>query len=241
MKSDITSTFSIHCSSFVLVVIALRFEVKWVARPHCVYLGALSKLEKVQSVIMSDPAMAGEAALHGEENRQKNYTFQELEKIQVKTYRKRWLIVFLFATYSGSNNFQWIHLNIIGNVVLRYYNESIPGDLYRQQVAIDWLSMVYMICYIPLIFPATYLLDKKGLRIVAILGSLGNALGAWLKCAAVSPDRFGVLMFAQTVCAVAQIFILGMPAYVASTWFGPSQVSTATAIGVFGSQVRISP
>ena len=42
---------------------------------------------------------------------------------------------------------------------------------------------------IPLIFPVTWLLDKRGLRTVCIVGSLLNAVGAWLKCASVSPDR----------------------------------------------------
>jgi len=154
-----------------------------------------------------------------------------------RLYKRRWLMVFLFASYSLTNAYQWIHLNIIGNVILKYYNESLPGSDYQQKLAIDWLSMVYMLSYIPLIFPATWLLDKKGLRICGILGTLLNALGAWLKCAAVSPSRFAVLMTAQTICAVAQIFILGIPAHLAAVWFGPNEVSTATAIGVFGNQV----
>lgn len=98
--------------------------------------------------------------------------------------------------------------------------------------------MVYMLAYIPLIFPATWLLDRKGLRLVAILGSLLNAVGAWIKCVAIHPSRFAVLMTAQTVCAVAQIFILGIPAELAAVWFGPNEVSTATSIGVFGNQVN---
>ena len=98
--------------------------------------------------------------------------------------------------------------------------------------------MVYMMAYVPLIFPATSLLDTRGLRLVGILGSLLNAAGAWIKCVAVSPDRFAVLMLGQTVCAIAQIFILGLPARLAAVWFGPNEVSTATAIGVFGNQVN---
>jgi len=97
--------------------------------------------------------------------------------------------------------------------------------------------MVYMLAYIPLIFPATWFLDRYGLRVTAIVGSLLNAVGAWIKCAAIDPSRFAVLMTAQTVCAVAQIFILGIPARLAAVWFGPGEVSTATSIGVFGSQV----
>ena len=37
--------------------------------------------------------------------------------------------------------------------------------------------------------------------------------------------------------ATSQIFILGIPAQLAATWFPPDQTSTATSIGVFGNQV----
>lgn len=67
--------------------------------------------------------------------------------------------------------------------------------------------------------------------------SFPSVTGAWMKCTAVAPDRFMVLMAAQTVCSIAQVFILGMPARVAAVWFGPDQVSTATSLGVFGNQV----
>src|SRR6476469_1282015 len=39
-------------------------------------------------------------------------------------YPRRWLMVGLFATYSLTNAYQWIHLNIIGDKVLEYYNAS---------------------------------------------------------------------------------------------------------------------
>ena len=155
-----------------------------------------------------------------------------------KEYTRRWFMLLLFVAYSFSNAYQWIHLNIIGNVIMKYYNESLPEDSFQQESAIDWLSMIYMLVYIPLIFPATWLLDKKGLRLNLICGAFLNALGAWIKCACLSTDRFAVLMFAQTLCAIAQIFILGIPARLAAVWFGPNQVSTATSIGVFGNQVN---
>lgn len=156
-----------------------------------------------------------------------------------RVYKRRWMIVFLFAFYSLSNAYQWIHLNIIGDVILKYYNASMPADQFQKETALDWLSMLYMLAYIPLIFPATWLLDKKGLRVVGICGCFLNALGAWIKVGCVDPYRFPVLMFAQSICAIAQIFILGIPARLAAVWFGPDQVSTATSIGVFGNQVRL--
>jgi len=157
-----------------------------------------------------------------------------------KLYARRWFIVILFASYSMTNSYQWIHLNIIFDKITLFYNESLPTSQYGKDVAIDWLSMIYMLSYIPLILPTSWLLDRTGLRVVAIIGTLLNALGAWIKCAAVRSDLFTVLMFAQTICAVAQVFILGIPARLAAVWFGPNEVSTATAIGVFGNQVSVT-
>lgn len=156
-----------------------------------------------------------------------------------KVHKRRWIIVMLFCLYSMSNAYQWIHLNIIANIITKYYNASLPEDRFQRETTVDWLSMIYMLAYIPLIFPSTFLLNKKGLRVCAIAGAFLNALGAWLKVACISPDRFPVLMFAQTVCAIAQIFILGLPAKIAAVWFGPNEVSTATSLGVFGNQVLI--
>ena len=78
----------------------------------------------------------------------------------------------------------------------------------------------------------------QGLRLSVLLGSLGTCLGSWIKVFATGPDQFWLLFTGQTVVAVSQIFILGIPAQLAATWFPASQVSSATAIGVFGNQVR---
>ena len=43
----------------------------------------------------------------------------------------------------------------------------------------------------------------------------------------------------QTIVAISQIFILGIPPQLAATWFPSSQVSSACAIGVFGNQVLL--
>jgi len=65
--------------------------------------------------------------------------------------------------------------------------------------------MVYMLCYIPLIFPVTWLLDRKGLRVIAVLGSSLNALGALVKIGSAQPHLFAVTMLGQTICSVAQV------------------------------------
>jgi hypothetical protein len=75
---------------------------------------------------------------------------QQLERCRL--YKRRWLILLIFVLYSMSNAMQWIQYSIISNIVTRYY----AVDSY----AISWTSMVYMITYVPLIFPASWFLDK---------------------------------------------------------------------------------
>lgn len=70
------------------------------------------------------------------------------------------------------------------------------------------------------------------------MGAFGTALGSWIKVAGVAPDLFYVALIGQTVTAMSQVFILGVPPNVAATWFGAEQVSSACSIGVFGNQVK---
>ncbi|XP_072424062.1 choline/ethanolamine transporter flvcr2a isoform X3 [Chiloscyllium punctatum] len=154
------------------------------------------------------------------------------QPLDTKLYRRRWVIVFLFSSYSLCNAFQWIQYGIINNIIMKYYNVA--------SFTIDWLSMIYFVAYIPIIFPVTWLLDRKGLRVIALVGSGLNCCGAWIKIASVRPDLFAVTFFGQTVCGIAQVFILGMPSRIASVWFGANEVSTACAIAVFGNQMGVA-
>ncbi|XP_040016953.2 choline/ethanolamine transporter FLVCR1 [Gasterosteus aculeatus] len=143
--------------------------------------------------------------------------------------RRRFAVLAVFSLYSLVNAFQWIQYGIIANVFARFYGVATDK--------VDWLSIVYMAAYVPLIFPATWLLDRRGLRLTALLGAGLNCAGAWLKCASADPARFGVTVGAQVICSVAQVFILGLPSRIASVWFGPREVSTACATAVLGNQL----
>jgi len=147
-------------------------------------------------------------------------------------YTRRWLVLAMFVLYSASNAFQWTQLVIITSILEKYYSIS--------TLAVYWTSMIYMVLYIPLIFPASWLLDKKGLRMGVLLGSAGTCLGSWIKVCGTGPDQWWVAFSGQTVVAASQIFILGIPAQLAATWFPPNQMSTATSIGVFGNQLGIA-
>ncbi|XP_054257030.1 uncharacterized MFS-type transporter C09D4.1-like isoform X2 [Macrosteles quadrilineatus] len=149
-----------------------------------------------------------------------------------RVYRRRWLVLTLFALCSCANAAHWIQYSIIANVCMYYYDVS--------AIYINWTSMIFMAVYIPLVFPASWILERKGLRVAVILGALLMCVGAWIKVFSAQPDRFALTFLGQTMVGVAQMFTLGVPSRLAAVWFPAHQVSTACAIGVFGNQLGIA-
>ncbi|XP_054875968.1 feline leukemia virus subgroup C receptor-related protein 2 isoform X2 [Poeciliopsis prolifica] len=148
---------------------------------------------------------------------------------KTKLYHRRWVMLFLFSAVSANNALMWLQYGIISNIFMRFYNVDV--------LAIDWLSMIYLLTYVPLVLPVLWLLDSRGIRDVVLAGSAFNCIGTWIKVSSASPDMFLVTFFGQFVCSVATVFVLGIPSYLASVWFGENEVSTACSIGVLGNQL----
>lgn len=74
------------------------------------------------------------------------------QKEKCRVYAVRWFVLALFVMYSATNAMQWMQFSIIADVVTEYYGVS--------YTAVNWTSQIYMVLYIPFIFPASYLLDK---------------------------------------------------------------------------------
>ncbi|XP_069574676.1 choline/ethanolamine transporter flvcr2a isoform X3 [Brachyistius frenatus] len=159
-------------------------------------------------------------------------TAQLFPLMETRLYKRRWLMLFVFSAYSMSNAFMWLQYGIISNIFMRFYGID--------SLAIDWLSMIYCLTYIPLILPVMWLLDNRGLRDVVVVGSAFNCIGAWIRTGTADPDMFAVTFFGQFVCSVATVYVLGIPSRLASLWFGQREVSTACSIGVLGNQMGIA-
>ncbi|XP_046877344.1 feline leukemia virus subgroup C receptor-related protein 2 isoform X4 [Hypomesus transpacificus] len=157
---------------------------------------------------------------------------KQVPKMETKIYRRRWVMLFLFSGLSASNAFMWLQYGIISNIFMRFYDIDM--------LAIDWLSMIYFLSYIPLLVPVLWLLDTRGMREVVLVGAAFNCIGAWIKIGSVGPGLFVVTFFGQFVCSVATVFVLGIPSHLASVWFGQGEVSTACSIGVSGNQLGIA-
>jgi len=151
---------------------------------------------------------------------------------QFHIYRRRWLMLAMFAVVSGMNGFHWIHYPIIGSIIKHFY------DITDDQV--NWVSLSFMLGYPILFFPGAWICQKIGLRYTVIAGSVSNAVAMWVKLAATAPDRYYLVIIGQILATMGNVCLLGLPPSVAAAWFGPDQVSSACAIGVFGNQFGIA-
>ncbi|KAI6233066.1 putative MFS-type transporter C09D4.1 [Aphelenchoides fujianensis] len=150
------------------------------------------------------------------------------ESSETRVYKKRYLMLAMFIVLSASNALQWIEYSIIAHIITDFYSVSFDD--------VNWTSMIYMLTYCLLVFPGSWFLDKYGLRVSLLIGAFGNCFGAWLKIL----NKFWLTFVAQTIVGSSQVFILGIPPRLAAVWFGPEQVSTACAAGVFGNQLGIA-
>lgn len=112
-------------------------------------------------------------------NNETNSTTESVNnnEVSVRVYFKRWIILVMFSLITLINAFNWIEYNIIQDVTIAFFNASLPSDTAAQNDAVNWFSMVYMLCYIPLVFPAMFLLDRKGLKLSCLLGALLTTIG----------------------------------------------------------------
>ncbi|KAJ8979451.1 hypothetical protein NQ317_006765 [Molorchus minor] len=158
-----------------------------------------------------------------------NGLIEKIPHVSIKAYRRRWLILLIFILYSAANSFQWMEYSIITNIVKRYYNVS--------SLAVDWTSIIYMAIYPIIVIPVSYIIDKKGLRVAALIGGLGTALAAGIKVFSVNSNLFYVVLIGQAVGSTAQVFVLCLPAKIAAVWFKSSEASTACSLAFFGTQL----
>ena len=82
----------------------------------------------------------------------------------------------------------------------RFYNVT--------EERIDWMSLVYMWVYVPLVFPVTFLLERTGLRIIALIACLLNTVGAVIKTLACQPHLYQLAFIGQITMAIANVSTL---------------------------------
>ncbi|XP_068222406.1 solute carrier family 49 member 4 homolog [Palaemon carinicauda] len=148
-----------------------------------------------------------------------------LASLEVKVYKRRWWILFLFAGLGFMQCAVWNTWGpITESVKIAYPSWS------DAQIAL--LSMWGTITMILGLLPLTTLLQVKGIRIALLLTASFMTAGTALRCLTEEEQAFRILAHAGAILnGFAGIAIGAAPSMLSSRWFPPNERTTATGIG----------
>jgi cyanate permease len=152
-----------------------------------------------------------------------------MAKSEFKVYRSRWLILSVYMLMVAVNQLLWITFAPITGDATRYYGVS--------DLKIGILSMCFMIVYIVVSIPASWAIDKYGIRIGVGIGALFTGVFGLVRGFA-GPD-YQWLLIAQIGIAVGQPFILNAITKLAARWFPMEERATAAGLGTLAMYIGI--
>lgn len=151
---------------------------------------------------------------------------------EVRVYRKRWVVLLLFVLALLLNAVPWMQYTVLADVATKYYGVS--------NEAVEWTALVYNMTAMVLVLPAAWCLDKYGLRVSMLVGTLGTALGLWLRVLGCWPEYFWAVMAGHAVTSMATNFLVSAPPRLAAVWFPADEVSSAVGASIIGQMGGVS-
>ncbi|GMT04343.1 hypothetical protein PENTCL1PPCAC_26517 [Pristionchus entomophagus] len=154
------------------------------------------------------------------------------QPVQLKVYRRRWLMLAVVAILNNSNTMTWISFAPIDNIANGFYGEG----------AAKWFSMVYMMMTIPVgmfsMWAGRFFGTKTAIYVAAIANCLGTAIRLG---SSFVPDnlRFPIGITGQAIAAIAYPFIMYLPSKVANSWFPHNQRALAVTVGAMSNPLGV--
>lgn len=145
------------------------------------------------------------------------------------TYRYRWIVLLVFALLNGVIQLDWITFAPITVDSMALYGVS--------AFWIVLLSMSFMLVYIFVSFPASYIIDRYGIRTGVGIGALLTGIFGYVRGA--YGDSYTMVCVSQFALAAAQPFIMNAITKVAAEWFPVNERATASGITALAQFVGI--
>ncbi len=144
-----------------------------------------------------------------------------------RVYPYRWVV--LGATMGVNLTIQmlWISYAPITDAATRYYGVS--------TLAIGLLSMLFMIAFLPISLPASWLIDRRGFRVAVGFGSV--LMGVFGIVRGLAGDDYTLALLSTIAIACAQPFLMNAWTTVPAKWFPESERATAVGLVTLASLV----
>jgi sugar phosphate permease len=148
----------------------------------------------------------------------------------VKVYGYRWAVLAVFFIINLLMQLHWITFAPITGDAAEFYDVTV--------LQIGMLSMIFMIVYLFMSIPASYIVDKYGIHIGVGIGAALTGIFGLLK--GIYAENYTMIFISQFGFAVAQPFILNSVTAVAGRWFPIQERATAAGIAILAQLLGIT-
>eukprot|EP00743_Colponemidia_sp_Colp-15_P009406 GILK01010284.1.p1 GENE.GILK01010284.1~~GILK01010284.1.p1 ORF type:complete len:513 (+),score=67.72 GILK01010284.1:60-1598(+) len=150
-------------------------------------------------------------------------------------YPRRWLMLGMFCIQSCLNQMVCYNFAPVSHLTKEHFGHHTKPS---------WFVTAFFITYVLFSFPATWLVDKFGLRFAVVTGAALQALGVGIRCCADFAEsvheEWWIIMIGQIVVSLAQPFFVNPPPLLAINWFGDTERTLATTLAVVCNPVGIA-
>lgn len=135
-------------------------------------------------------------------------------------YPYRWVVLAVFMLINLTIQMLWITYAPITGTAARFYGVS--------DLQIGFLAMSFMIAFIPLSIPVSWVIDSYGFRLAVSIGAV--MMGVFGLLRGLAGANYGLVLAATIGTAAAQPFLLNAWTKVPANWFAIEE--RATAVGL---------
>jgi MFS family permease len=139
---------------------------------------------------------------------------------QYRVYGYRWVVLGVFMFINLTIQMLWIGYAPITGPAARFYGVS--------DLQIGLLAMSFMIAFIPLSIPVSWVIDTYGFRLAVSIGAV--LMGVLGVVRGLAGDSYSLVLWSTVGIAAAQPFLLNAWTKVPANWF--SLEERATAVGL---------
>jgi sugar phosphate permease len=152
-----------------------------------------------------------------------------MQKTEFKVYGYRWVMLSVYMLIVAVNQLLWITFAPITTDATQYYGVS--------DIKIGMLSMCFMIVFLVVSLPASWIIDTFGIRIGVGIGVLLTGIFGLLR--GLVPADYTMLLLTQIGIAAGQPFLLNAITKVAARWFPIEERATASGLGTLAMYIGI--
>ncbi|MBN2092232.1 MFS transporter, partial [candidate division KSB1 bacterium] len=146
---------------------------------------------------------------------------------KIKLYPYRWVILFTFMFVNLTIQILWITFAPITSLAADFYGVN--------ELRIGMLSMLFMIAFIPLSIPASWVIDTFGFKVAVSIGAVLMAVFGLLR--GLAGANYMVVFWCTIGIAAAQPFLLNSWTTVPAKWFPIKERATGVGLVTLASLI----